>query len=60
MPPTVAVLQSIAAYPTVGAVLAAADARDLTPVAPVLRQGADGMSIVLQDGTTVPLPRRTR
>lgn len=60
MPPTVAVLQSIAAYPTVSAVLAAADARDLTPVAPVLRRDADGMSIILPDGTTVPLPRRTR
>jgi hypothetical protein len=60
MPPTVAVLQSVAAFPTVSAVVAAAHARDLTPVAPVLLRAADGMSIVLSDGTTVPLPRRTR
>ena len=60
MPPTVAVLQSVSPYPTVSAVLAAADARDLTPVAPVLRRDPEGMSIVLADGTTVPLPRRTR
>ena len=60
MPPTVAVLQSVAAFPTVSEVLAAADARDLTPVAPVLRRDAEGMSIMLSDGTTVPLPRRTR
>jgi hypothetical protein len=31
MPPTLAVLQSVSAYPTVSAVLAAADAQDLTP-----------------------------
>jgi len=60
MPPTRAVLQSVSAYPTVSAVLAAADAQDLTPVAPVLRQDADRMTIVLADGTMVPLPRRTR
>ena len=60
MPPTVAVLQSVSPYPTVSAVLAAADARDLTPVAPVLRRDPEGMSIVLADGTTLPLPRRTR
>ena len=60
MPPTLAVLQSVSAYPTVSAVLAAADAQDLTPVAPVLRRDADGMCIVLADGTMVPLPRRTR
>ena len=60
MPPTVAVLQSVSAYPTVSGVLAAADARDLAPVAPVLRRDLEGLSIVLADGTTVPLPRRTR
>jgi len=60
MPPTRAVLQSVSAYPTVSAVLAAADAQDLIPVAPVLRRDTDGMSIVLADGTVVRLPRRTR
>src|SRR5262249_49497841 len=43
MPPTVAVLRSIAAYSTVGAVLAAADSQDLAPVRPVLQQDADGL-----------------
>ncbi len=57
MPPTVAVLRSVAAYPTVTAVLAAADARDLDPVRPTLRHDEDGPSVVLPDGSVARLPR---
>jgi 8-oxo-dGTP pyrophosphatase MutT (NUDIX family) len=58
MPPTAAVLRSVAAHSTVRAALAAADSRDLTPVRPMLRRDQDGAFIVLPDGSSLRLPRR--
>lgn len=52
MPPTVATLTSLLAYPTVAEVLAAAPARSLAPIRPELRH-ADGRTYAeLPDGTT--------
>jgi 8-oxo-dGTP pyrophosphatase MutT (NUDIX family) len=60
MPPTAAALRSVGAHGTVAAVLAAAGARDLAPVRPVLRHDADGPRVLLPDGTTVPRPSSGR
>jgi 8-oxo-dGTP pyrophosphatase MutT (NUDIX family) len=57
LPPTMLTLQSLAGFADVEAVLAAADDRDLGPVRPVLRHGADGPSVELPDGTRVRIPK---
>jgi 8-oxo-dGTP pyrophosphatase MutT (NUDIX family) len=53
MPPTLITLRSIAGLPTVADVVAAAPARSLDPVRPVL----DGDHVQLPDGTRMRLPR---
>jgi len=58
LPPTVATLVSLAAYPAVADVLAAAGQRSLDPVRPQVRI-TDGGDVFadLPDGTSLPIPR---
>jgi 8-oxo-dGTP pyrophosphatase MutT (NUDIX family) len=52
LPPTSVTLTELSQYGSVNEVLAAADRRPLTPVRPVIEDGA----VVLPDGTRLPLP----
>lgn len=58
LPPTMATLAALQEFGTVAEVLAAADARPIDPIRPVLRVEDDGSVFVeLPDGKTVPIPR---
>jgi 8-oxo-dGTP pyrophosphatase MutT (NUDIX family) len=59
MPPTAHTLRAISGFGRVADVLAAADARDLGAVRPVLRRRDDGWSVELPDGDVLPLPTRS-
>ncbi|MDP9118309.1 MAG: NUDIX hydrolase [Actinomycetota bacterium] len=57
LPPTLATLASLTAYPSVAQALAAADDRVIEAVRPHIRVGADGEVIAdLPDGTSVSIP----
>ncbi|HET6208841.1 MAG TPA: NUDIX hydrolase [Jatrophihabitans sp.] len=57
LPPTVFNLGELAGFTGVGQVLAAASARPIRPIQPVLRELADGSRVAdLGDGTLLPLP----
>jgi 8-oxo-dGTP pyrophosphatase MutT (NUDIX family) len=58
MPPTLATLTSLLEFATVADVLAAAPARDLTPVRPRVLIEGDTVAIELPDGTRIPIPAR--
>lgn len=58
MPPTLATLTELLAFPTVADVLAAAPARDLTPVRPQVVIEGDSVAIELPNGTRIPIPGR--
>jgi hypothetical protein len=56
LPPTVVTLREIAAYGTVGEVLAAGWDRPIAPVTPRLRLGPDGNRVELPGGESMDLP----
>ena len=58
MPPTLATLTSLLEFATVADVLAAAPARDLTPVRPRVHVEGDRVAVELPDGTRIPIPVR--
>jgi hypothetical protein len=61
LPPTIVTLASIAAFPTVAAVLAASSTRVITAVRPVLRRLAGGgFEVDLPDGSTMSVPAMRR
>lgn len=58
LPPTIMTLASLAAFPTVADVIAAADERTTEPVRPAVTRDAEGGYLAeLPDGTSFPLPR---
>ncbi len=58
LPPTIATLAALARFDSVAAAFAASEERDLDPISPDIRRGADGAIIAeLPDGTTFTLPR---
>jgi 8-oxo-dGTP pyrophosphatase MutT (NUDIX family) len=57
LPPTVRNLMEVAAFSSLGDLLAAASDRAIRPIMPVLRELADGSRVAdLGDGTVLPLP----
>ena len=58
LPPTIATLASLVPFPSVDAVIASADGRDLQPVRPNIRLTDDGYVVAeLADGTSITVPQ---
>jgi 8-oxo-dGTP pyrophosphatase MutT (NUDIX family) len=58
LPPTMSTLTSLVPFGSVADVITASAGRDLAPVRPEIRLGADGsVAVELPDGTLVPIPR---
>jgi 8-oxo-dGTP pyrophosphatase MutT (NUDIX family) len=58
LPPTLATLASLVAFPTVAEALAAAEARSVEPVRPTIRVTETEVVAELPDGTSFSMPRR--